>query len=87
MLLNIYINDLPVVPNICSLESYVDDSKLYILFPVKDFDIVAGQLTKDLGRIAAWCCTNSLLINPDKTKLLLLGAVQNPRQYPCNTSL
>ena len=87
VLLNIYINDLPVVPNIGSLESYVDDSKLYISFPVKDFDIVAGQLTKDLGRIAAWCCTNSPLINPDKTKLLLLGAVQNSRRYPCNTSL
>ena len=71
VLFNIYINDLLLVPNICSLESYVDDSKLYISFPVKDIDIVAGQLTEDLRRIAAWCCANSLLINPDKTKLLL----------------
>ena len=50
VLFNIYINDLPLVPNICSLESYVDDSKLYISFPVKDIDIVAGQLTEDLHR-------------------------------------
>ena len=41
VLFNIYINDLPLVPNICSFESYVDDSKLHILFPVKDIDIVA----------------------------------------------
>ena len=68
-LFNIYINDLPLVPNICSLESYVDDSKLYISFPVKDIDTVAEQLTEALRRIAAWCCANSLLINPDKTKL------------------
>ena len=64
------------MPNICSLESDVADSKLYISFPVKNIDIVAGQLTEDLRRIAAWCCANSLLINPDKTKLLLLGTRQ-----------
>jgi hypothetical protein len=31
------------------------------------------QLTDDLRRIAAWCCSNSLLANPEKTKLLLFG--------------
>ena len=30
--------------------------------------------------IAAWCCQNSLLINPDKTKLLLLGTPQMRKQ-------
>ena len=81
-LFNIYINDLPLVTNICSLESYVDDSKLYISFPMKDIDIVAEQLTEDLPMIAAWCCANSLLINPDKTKLLLLGTRQMLRSVP-----
>ena len=70
------------MPNICSLESYVDDSKLYISFPVKDIGIVAGQLTEDLRRIAAWCCANSLFIIPDKTKLLLLGTRQMLRKIP-----
>ena len=82
VLFNIYINDLPLVPNICSIESYVDDSKLYILFPVKDIDIVTGQLTEDLCRIAGWSCANSLLINPDKTKLLLLGTRQMLHKIP-----
>ena len=27
----------------------------------------------DLGRFAKWCSDNQLLINPDKTKLLLIG--------------
>ena len=31
-LFNIYINDLPAVPNLCSLKSYVDDSQLYSIF-------------------------------------------------------
>jgi len=77
-------NDLPLVPNICSLESYVGDWKLYISFPVKNIDNVAGQLTKDLRRIAVWCCTNSLLINPNKIKLLLLGTCQMLRKIPDN---
>ena len=35
-LFNIYINDLPTIPESCSLESYVDDSKLFLSFQVKD---------------------------------------------------
>ena len=36
----------------------------------------------DLGRIVTWCCSRSLLINPDKTKLLLLGTPQMLNQMP-----
>ena len=35
-LFNIYINDLPGVRKTCSLESYVDDSKSYLSFIVKE---------------------------------------------------
>ena len=31
-LFSIYINDLPTTPAICPLESYVDDSKIYLSF-------------------------------------------------------
>ena len=40
------------------------------------------HLSEDLQRIAAWCCTHSLLINPDKTKLLLLGTPQMLARVP-----
>ena len=34
-LFTIYLNtDFPSIPDVCSLESYVDDSKLYLSFPV-----------------------------------------------------
>ena len=81
-LFNIYINDLPTVPEIGSLESYVDDSKLFLSFPVKDTDVVAQQITEDLKKIAAWCCHNSLLINPEKTKVLLLGTRHMLKKVP-----
>ena len=75
-LFSIYINDLPTIPIACPLESYVDDSKIYLSFSFKDINVAEIQLTDDLRRIAAWCCSNSLLANPEKTKLLLFGTPQ-----------
>ena len=72
-LFNIYINDFPAVPNLCSLKSYVDASQLYLSFHVQETAMAVEYLSEDLQRIAAWCCTHSLRINPNKTKLLLLG--------------
>ena len=69
-LFNLYINDLPTVPECGSLESFVDESKLYLSFPVKDATAVVQLISEDLAKIATWCCYNGLLINPDKTKLL-----------------
>ena len=75
-LFSIYINDLPTTPVACPLKSYVDDSKIYLSFSFKDINVAEIQLTDDLRRIAAWCCSNSLLANPEKTKLLLFGTPQ-----------
>ena len=54
-LFSIYINDLPTTPIVCPLESYVDDSKIYLSFSYKDINVAEIQLTCDLRRIAAWC--------------------------------
>ncbi|CAB4030631.1 Hypothetical predicted protein [Paramuricea clavata] len=75
-LFSIYINDLPTTPIVCPIESYADDSKIYLPFSYKDINVAEIQLTDDLRRIAAWCCSNSLLANPEKTKLLLFGTSQ-----------
>lgn len=34
------------------------------------------MLNDDLRETIKWCCRNSLLINPDKTKLLVIGVLQ-----------
>ena len=75
-LFSIYINVLPTTPIACPLESYVDDSKIYLSFLFKDINVAEIQFTDDQRRIAAWCCSNSLLANPEKTKLLLFGTPQ-----------
>lgn len=51
---------------------YVDYSKILLVI----------ALNKDLLSIARWCCTNSLVINPDKTKLPGIGVPQITRSQP-----
>ena len=40
------------------------------------------QVSEDLESIASWCCANHLLINPDKTKLVLFGTRQLVSKLP-----
>ena len=51
VLFDIYINHLPSVPKVGSVECYVDDSQLHHSFPVRDITLVADQLTEDLRNI------------------------------------
>ena len=87
VLFNIYINDLPTLPESCTLESYVDDSKLFLSFQVKDSLDVATQVNDDLKRVAYWCSQNSLLINPTKTKVLVVGTRQMFQRVPSDFKL
>ena len=84
VIFTIYINDLSNIPKLGSLESHVDDSKLYLSFFVKDTCSVVQQINDDLSKIASWCCYNSLLINPDKTKLMVLGTRQMLQRLPAD---
>ena len=73
LLFCIYLNDLPCAPQVCGLESYVDDSKVFLSFSLPDVDTAIANLEQDLLRVAAWCCENQLVINPDKTKFTLIA--------------
>ena len=67
--------------------SYVDDSKLFLSFPLIELDAAIEKLEQDLLSVAQWCCENHLLINPDKTKLLFLGTRQMLNRLPQNLSM
>ena len=45
----------PICWNLVTLESYVDDSKLYLWFLLKDTWSVVQQINDDLLKIASWC--------------------------------
>ena len=75
-LFNIYTDSLSSVPESCSLESYVGDSKEYLSFSLPILDSSLSTIEDDLHRVFEWCCKNSLLINPDKTKMMVVGSQQ-----------
>lgn len=76
-------NNLPSTPQKCQLESYVDDSKVFLSFPIKSIKQAVKNLEEDLH--TKKCCKNYLLINPGKmlrlpsdTSLNLLGKTLEP---------
>ena len=82
LLFTVYVNDLLCVPTHCKSVCYVDDCKLYLSFPSQDLEVAVSNLNEDLDNICRWCCQNSLLINSDKTKVLMGGVPQLLRQLP-----
>ena len=79
---SLYMNNLPSVVKFSSVESYVDDTKVYLSFSSKGIDSCLTKVTEDLRLVAAWCCNNKLLINPSKTKLILFGMRQLLSKIP-----
>ena len=87
LLFCIYTNDLPNTPLTCEIESYVDDSKILRSFHTPESERAMLEIEEDLHRVAIWCCENHLLINPEKTKFLLLGTRQLMNRLPAQPSL
>ena len=87
LLFCIYTSDLPSITQVCDLISFVDDSKLSLSFPIKDVTDARRNLEDDLRHVAAWCCKNELLINPEKTKFLLVGTRHSLSALPQDMTL
>ena len=75
----LYVNDLSSVPRNCSTECYVNDTKICMSFNVKDCDDAVAAVNEDLHNIRNWCFQNGLLLNPEKTKLIVYGG-RHPRR-------
>ena len=78
VLFMLYVKNLSV-PKKCEAMGYVDDTKLLLTLLPSDISVAISDLSSDLREIAKWCSTNSLLINPNKTKLLVVGNLQLTR--------
>ena len=82
VLFTIYINDLIGVTTHTQPAAYVDGSQLLFKFSVLDSSSVMAAVNQDLTNISKWCAKNSLLINPDKTKLVVVGSAQLIKRLP-----
>ena len=58
----------------------------FLSFRVGNLEDVLLAINKDLSTIATYLCTNSLLANPDKTKIMFFGSAQMLKYIPSNTS-
>ena len=76
LLFSVYVNNLPVAPQHCSAQCYVDDTKLLMSFRLQDQLSAVSKINQDLLRVRNWCFNNQLLLNPAKTKLLICGSRQ-----------
>ena len=61
LLFCIYLNGLPLAPSSSNLESYVDDSKLFLSFPLIELDAAIDKQEQDLLSVVLW---NSLTHKP-----------------------
>ena len=71
-----------IFPKPCQSACCIDHSKLYLKFKTNELRNAVSAVNSDLNEICRWCCDNSLLMNPDKTKLLVIGVPQLLRQLP-----
>ena len=67
---------------IVNIANCISDPLPFLGLPPSQISDAVIALNKDLSHIATWCCMNSLLINPDKTKLLVIGVPQLMRTLP-----
>ena len=76
LLFTVYANDLPSIQQHCSKECYVDDTKPLMSFQVQDCEPTMAAIKEYLIKLRNWCFDNRLLLNPDKTKLIVYGSRQ-----------
>ena len=82
ILFGIYVNDLPSIPRNCLTECYVDDTKLYMSFRPHASGNTVAAMNEDLVSLRNWCFDNGLLLNPDKTKLIIYDSRQMVDKIP-----
>lgn len=57
----------------CKFHLYADDLQIYTSFKPEHTDLAVETLNQDLDQIAQWARINSLVLNPIKSKYLVLG--------------
>lgn len=74
LLFIIYSADLAKVITSCKYHCYADDVQLYISATPDNITQALLGMTEDLHRIADWSDRNALVLNPSKSKYLILGS-------------
>ncbi|CAG4971111.1 unnamed protein product [Colias eurytheme] len=71
----------------CQYHAYADDIQLYISFDPSQTLASTTKLNSDLDRISAWSRENSLVLNKEKTKYMILGTPNMVRRIECENPI
>ena len=74
LLFIVFINDLPSVLHRCKIVLYADDTALF--FAGRNAQTIQFALQEDLNAVGEWFSLNRLLVNCDKTNVMLFGSKQ-----------
>uniref|UniRef100_A0A2A4JM54 Reverse transcriptase domain-containing protein n=1 Tax=Heliothis virescens TaxID=7102 RepID=A0A2A4JM54_HELVI len=58
----------------CKYHMYADDIQLYISFKAEETSVAVQKINEDLQRVVEWSEENSLVLNPLKSKFMVLGS-------------
>lgn len=87
LLFIIYSSDLTHEIKHCKFHCYADDVQLYISVPPCNTTVALHKLNKDLDNIAAWSDRNALVLNPSKSKFMVLGTKNQIKKIINNSDL
>ena len=74
LLFVIFINDLPLVLKNVNADLYADDTTIHK--SASSIDVLNIALNDDFYNIKEWCSENDMVLNTDKTKVMLIGSTR-----------
>ena len=75
LLFLLFINDLPLYTEGVNAELYADDTTPFDV--QESLTDIEQNLQEALSKLSIWCKCNGMVINTDKTKLMLITTSQN----------
>ena len=76
----IYANDLSEIFDKCGMALYADDTVLYTA--KKDFCDSVANLQHDINKLTGWCHENGIMVNSDKSKIMVFGSKDRIEKLP-----
>lgn len=81
LLFSLYISNIYKDINHCEIHTYADDTQIYLSFDPKNSITSVDKINSDLETIYKASTEYELLLNPNKTKVMLFGSKATCQQY------